>query len=796
VRARSVVLVALLAACGTQPETPDGGASAPAASPPSSSGAAGGTSLAAPVPPLAAASLAEVLRVAAPGPFPAPGATPEQRVHAFARDSGGVLPPAQLQVTRVDDDRLGGGSAKVVRARQVIEGHPVDGHALVLAISERGVDDVRGYFVRASGFDAPRIDRDRAIATAFDHSGLQGSLGVVEVEPPAATAAPEGDPEQPHDSPADAPVLASAETVIRVVRDRAHLAWKVSLDTMLTKPVVYVDAYDGRVIFETNRVRHYTTGVGLLRRVDGESSQRTQTFGVAPTSGSTHRLYSSQQGRVVWSQSGYLCGGALQVCSSEVTTSSSAPCGADTCANFATVDARFTTSHEYFENAIAFLADNGLNSYDDRGARIRNFTLRDGDDFDNALYGGSDYVVIGDGSYAGGGGLFEPLTTSDVIFHELAHAVDAKAGPNFEYVGESGALSESWADMQAFAGRAFVDGHDGAAHVFGADFVPGDWHVQEACGQSDVLPASDDCGACSSETTCGDGVCADVETCQGSDRGAECALDCGACTPTAIAGDAVCNHGQGVLGRQRDAFVRNLADPKQVGQPDTYQGDYFVDPDCSPSSINDRCGVHTNSGVGNKWFTLLARGGAGRNDHGTSYAVTGFGASAAYAVALRTVRFKSTATDRYQDFADGTVIAAIELASAGTLPEGAAQTVIAAWRAVGITAAATCDGGWDCNDDDRCTTDLCGGAPNGVCSHGSVWCSDGNACNGVETCADGCRPGTPLVCNDGRSCTIDACNPANGSCYVSGTRSGRETGQACSRHTHCCSGICSSRRCR
>jgi hypothetical protein len=43
-------------------------------------------------------------------------------------------------------------------------------------------------------------------------------------------------------------------------------------------------------------------------------------------------------------------------------------------------------------------------------------------------------------------------------------------------------------------------------------------------------------------------------------------------------------------------------------------------------------------------------------------------------------------------------------------------------------------------------------------------CSDGDKCNGEETC-DGtgqCLPGTPLPVDDGKTCTIDLCDPATG----------------------------------
>ena len=42
-------------------------------------------------------------------------------------------------------------------------------------------------------------------------------------------------------------------------------------------------------------------------------------------------------------------------------------------------------------------------------------------------------------------------------------------------------------------------------------------------------------------------------------------------------------------------------------------------------------------------------------------------------------------------------------------------------------------------------------------------CDNGNACDGVEICLDGaCMMGTPLVCDDGLSCTTDSCAPTTG----------------------------------
>lgn len=80
--------------------------------------------------------------------------------------------------------------------------------------------------------------------------------------------------------------------------------------------------------------------------------------------------------------------------------------------------------------------------------------------------------------------------------------------------------------------------------------------------------------------------------------------------------------------------MRDLSDPKMSGggifnsatlsypQPDTYQGDNWVD----PKNMNyDNGGIHFNNGVFNYWFYLLTEGGRGVNDNDQSYEVEGIG---------------------------------------------------------------------------------------------------------------------------------------------------------------------------
>jgi len=110
-----------------------------------------------------------------------------------------------------------------------------------------------------------------------------------------------------------------------------------------------------------------------------------------------------------------------------------------------------------------------------------------------------------------------------------------------------------------------------------------------------------------------------------------------------------------------------------------------------------------------------------------------------------------------------------------------------------------CLGAGDCSDGDDCTVDSCsaGSCQNvviGVCdcteatveedcpdqackdkacqsnaciysNNDALSCSDGNICNGVETCSSGsCQDAVDLVCTDGDDCTQDKCNFLSG-CY-------------------------------
>ena len=87
-------------------------------------------------------------------------------------------------------------------------------------------------------------------------------------------------------------------------------------------------------------------------------------------------------------------------------------------------------------------------------------------------------------------------------------------------------------------------------------------------------------------------------------------------------------------------------------------------------------------------------------------------------------------------------------------------------------AVGTCTDGSDSCVPGAPSAEVCDGVDNdcdeSIDEGGDALCSDGNTCNGVETCRSfsGCQPGTPLNCADGNSCTADSCDRATGCVYT------------------------------
>jgi Zn-dependent metalloprotease len=156
--------------------------------------------------------------------------------------------------------------------------------------------------------------------------------------------------------------------------------------------------------------------------------------------------------------------------------------------------------------------------------------------------------------------------------------------------------------------------------------------------------------------------------------------------------------------------MRSMSNPNSRQQPDTYNSPngFWQNPNCgTPTPENDKCGVHTNSGVQNYWFYLLSQGGTGTNDIGNSFNVSGIGINKARQIAyLNLTTYLGGQNATYFDSYNGSLLAAQALYGSNSLE---LNSVRQAWYAVGI--------GNDPNNFCSGTTNL--SASNGTFSDGS-----------------------------------------------------------------------------
>lgn len=140
-------------------------------------------------------------------------------------------------------------------------------------------------------------------------------------------------------------------------------------------------------------------------------------------------------------------------------------------------------------------------------------------------------------------------------------------------------------------------------------------------------------------------------------------------------------------------YMRSFSNPKGPAgftdtslarpQPHTYLGQYWAD---TASSAADNGGVHINSGVGNKWFYLLAHGGSGTNDNQYAYNISPIGIQKAQNIAFTTFTDYLTSTSRYHDAYTNSLQATEDLYGKNSAEY---QAVKDAWKAVGIPKEAS-----------------------------------------------------------------------------------------------------------
>ncbi len=94
----------------------------------------------------------------------------------------------------------------------------------------------------------------------------------------------------------------------------------------------------------------------------------------------------------------------------------------------------------------------------------------------------------------------------------------------------------------------------------------------------------------------------------------------------------------------------------------------------------------------------------------------------------------------------------------------------------------------NCDDGNPCTVDGCD--PTGGCTHtplaDGASCANGVFCDGDETCQAGvCTPGLPRSCDDGNACTTDTCNESLKQCVHQSDGCGCQTDADCASSDPC-----------
>lgn len=123
--------------------------------------------------------------------------------------------------------------------------------------------------------------------------------------------------------------------------------------------------------------------------------------------------------------------------------------------------------------------------------------------------------------------------------------------------------------------------------------------------------------------------------------------------------------------------LRSMSNPNSSlnSQPDTYNGTYWY------SGSADHGGVHTNSGVINYWFYLLAEGGSDTNDIGNTFNINGIGKEKASKIVYRAESIYFTSTTNYSQARLLTIQVAKDLYGEASIE---AATTCQSWFAVGV----------------------------------------------------------------------------------------------------------------
>lgn len=123
-------------------------------------------------------------------------------------------------------------------------------------------------------------------------------------------------------------------------------------------------------------------------------------------------------------------------------------------------------------------------------------------------------------------------------------------------------------------------------------------------------------------------------------------------------------------------LIRSLEKPSINNDPSTYFGKNW-----KPLGGADFGGIHSNNGVQNHWFYLLANGGKGINDNNDTFDLQGIGIEKAGQIVYRNLVYYLTPQSTFNDARLGSIKASEDLFGSCSKE---VETVTNAWYAVGV----------------------------------------------------------------------------------------------------------------
>lgn len=476
---------------------------------------------------------------------------------------------AKVEFRKLNDytDQLG---IQHIRYRQYINDVEVAYSNLSLHVKDGVVRSFNGNYVFNDPVNAQVLSENEALALALSYTGA--SQYMWEVDDKHFNGKPHGDL-----------VYLATQMVKNAEELKLTYRFDIYAHTPLGRELVFVNAEDGSIEFVENQLHHGGDSKGTA--VTGYSDTQTIMTDSLPgffvlvdsTRGNGVETYDIKRTRNF--------GGASLFRDNDNFWD-----------NFnANLDEYGTDAHWATAGMYDYMDQEfGRNSIDDKGFTLRSYVHYDVDLF-NAFWDGQRMI------YGDGNATTNPLTTIDIVGHEVAHGLTDFTS-DLIYANESGALNESFSDIF------------GTTLEFYLRPNKANWEIGEDVGSA----------------------------------------------------------------------IRSMVNPKNYGDPDTYKGLNWIDQNCTPSAGNDRCGVHTNSGVQNHWFYLISQGGSGVNDLSDTFNVQAIGIKKAEQIAYRMQAAYLSPSSNHQEARFYGIQSAIDLYGSCS-PE--VESVTNAWYAVGIGEA-------------------------------------------------------------------------------------------------------------